>query len=65
MMTERGRLGLLEMGVRRYNRLGVGFGYLGDAVGELIELLHTLIPCPVQIETKIECDLVVSRAPGV
>jgi hypothetical protein len=64
-MTQRGRLGLLQMGVRRNNRFGVRFGQPGDGAGELMELFYAPIPGPGQVETKIECHLIVSRTPGV
>jgi hypothetical protein len=65
MMTQRGRLGLLQMGVRRNNRFGVGFGQPGDGAGEFMKLLYAPTPGPGQIETKIECNLIVSRTTGV
>jgi hypothetical protein len=64
-MTERGRLGLLQMGVRRDNGLGMGFGHLRDNAGEPVELFCALSAGPAQIETKVECDLVVAGTPGV
>jgi hypothetical protein len=43
----------------------VGFGYPGDGAGELMELLYAPTPGPGQIETEIECNLIVSGTSGV
>jgi len=43
----------------------VGLGYPGDGAGELMELFYAPIPGPRQIETKIECNLIVPGTSGV
>jgi len=65
VVSERDRLGLLEMCVRSHDRVAGILGLVDKHSCKVLDLLDPMIDSASQIEPKIEGDLIVTGTPGV